>query len=538
MTDTAFLPRFLPRLQAGPDQKAKRPARLNLYPLQLPLTVVGVLLGVLALLLQDWVIAVSIFTIFALVGMIWRADMLPILPACITFQWLSCTTGYVYWYNVGEFPGGGYPTSLAETLMLSMLGLTCVVIGLRVALTVFKDVIFSKTLAPANDYDLRKVFILTVVLFGVYYVEDILPREIWFGAAQIIENILSLRFVPYFILLVATFERGKGYGYVWAATAWVLLPGLLTGFSNFKELLLVVIVAALAQWRPWVRSKRQVKENRRILMFGVIGVLVVGVFGIIWSGGVKQQWRDQIWQDTVKASPVERIGLFFTVVGEVLPELDLSRSTEAMAARMSSGTLYFSYVIDRVPKTVKHENGKIVSMAIANATQPRILFPNKANLGGDSWLVRKYAGIAAAGDESGASIGLGYMAEFYIDFGVWGIVFLSLIWGFVGGGAIALLARTSPSREVFLALIIGLLTAYFMAFDGNIIKLFSGLLLRTLIAGGTIAVVGGQLQRLIMRRKPAQQWGGTQGAQVFTGGSELIAPPPVIRDGSPISPAS
>lgn len=507
--------------------RRNRQMRVNLYPLQLPLFLVGVAAGVLMLLLQDWVVAVCVVTIFTLVGLIWRADMLPILPACITFQWLNCTTGYIYWHNTGTYPGGGYPTSMTETLMLAMLGLTSVVIGLRIALTLFKETIFTKTLAPANNYDLRKVFTLTVVLFGVYYVEDILPREIWFGAAQIIENILSLRFVPYFILLVTVFERGKGYGYVWAATAWVLLPGLLTGFSDFKELLLVVIVAALAQWRPWVKSRRQVRENRRILAFGVLGVIVVGFFGLIWSGGVKQQWRDQIWQGSVSASPVERMVLFFDTLGKVLPELDLGRSTEAMAARMSSGTLYFSYVVDRVPRAVKFENGKIFSMAIANATQPRILFPNKANLGGDSWLVRKYAGIAAAGDESGASIGLGYLAEFYIDFGVWGVILFSVFWGFCGGATIALLARVSPSREVFLALIIGLLTGYFMAFDGNFIKLFSGMLQRALVAGAVIAVVGGHLQRMIMRRQPVGRPGGL--SYGFTDASSLIVPPPMTQ---------
>jgi hypothetical protein len=525
MTEAVALPPKTPWFRP----KAARPARLNLYPLQWPLLVVGIAFGLVTLVVQDWVLAVCVATIFTLVGLIWRADMLPILPACITFQWINATSGYAYWHNTGVFPGGGYPTSLSQTLMLDMLGLSAIVVGLRIALTLFKNVIFTKTLAPSENYDLRKVVILTFVLFGIYYVEDILPREIWFGAAQIIENVLSLRFVPYFILLVTVFERGKGYGYVWATTAWVLLPGLLTGFSDFKELLLVVIVAALAQWRPWVRSKRQARENRRIIVFGVVGVIFVGAFGLVWSGGVKQQWRDEIWQETVTASPIERMGLFFTVVGRVLPNLDLGRSTEAMAARMSSGTLYFSYVIDRVPRVVPHENGKIFSLAIANATQPRILFPNKANLGGDSWLVRKYAGLAVAGDETGASIGLGYLAEFYIDFGTMGVLLFGIFWGFCGGATIALLARVSPSREVFLALIIGLLTGYFMALDGNFIKLFSGLLQRTLVAGGVIAISGGYLQKLILRRPQAGQRRMSPAPYAFAGASPLIVPPPLTQ---------
>ncbi|MDQ0463121.1 hypothetical protein QO010_000869 [Caulobacter ginsengisoli] len=537
MSDVELAQAFEASVAPPPRARKAKAPKVNLYPLQLPLFLVGLAFGFAALVLQDWVVAVCITTLFTLVGLIWRADMLPILPACISFQWLSATAGYVYQLNTGRFPGGGYPTSLPMTLMLAMLGLTAMVVGLRIVLTVFKTTVFEKTLATSAAYDLRKVFMLTIVLFAVYYVEDILPKDIWFGGAQIIENILSLRFVPYFILLVAAFERGKGYGYVWGATAWVLLPGLLTGFSDFKELLLVVIVAALAQWRPWVRSRRQARENRRILVFGAIGILVIGMFGIVWSGGVKREWRDEIWQETVTASPLERMELFFDVVGRVLPKLDLATAGESMAGRMSSGTLYFSYVVDRVPRVVPHENGKLFSLAIANATQPRFLFPNKGNLGGDSWLVRKYAGVNAAGDEEGASIGLGYMAEFFIDFGVLGVLVLGIFWGACGGGAIILLAKASPSREIFLALMIGLFTGYFMGFDGNFIKIFSGMLQRTLVAGAVIAIAGPHLQKMMLIRRPTHRPSPTDGGlhYAWPGAAQsmsppMIAPGPMGRD--------
>jgi hypothetical protein len=477
--------------------------RGSLYPLQIPLMVVGAAGALMALVFQDWVVAACVFSLFALVGASWRADMLPVIPACIAFQWVSAATGYIYTFNTGEFPGGGYPELLAETVLLAMLGLAAVVGGLRLMMALFRETIFSKTLAPLTGYNLNRVFILTLVIFAISYVVDVIPTSLWFGGAQIIENLLALRFVPYFLLLVAAFERGRGFAQVVIATLWVTAPQLLTGFSDFKEILFVIIIAALAQWRPWVRTRAQRRQNTRILLFGGIGAVVVLLFGIVWSGGVKQEWRDQIWSGGVSASPVERMGLFFETVGRVLPKLDVADSTETLAGRISSGTLYFTYVVERVPRVLPHENGMLVGRAIENATKPRFLFPNKVNLGGDSWLVRKYAGVAAAGDESGASIGMGYMAQFYIDFGVLGVIGLSIIWGAVGGGVMVLMAKVCPSREIFLAVIIGIFTQYFMAFDGSMIKLFAGLLQRTLIAAAVFALIGPRMQAWLLTRKRA-----------------------------------
>lgn len=484
-------------------EKRPKGRRGSLYPLQIPLMVVGAVGALLALVFQDWVIAICVFSLFALVGASWRADMLPVIPACIAFQWITATTGYVYSFNAGHFPGGGYPELLAETVLLAMVGLGAVVGGLRLIMTLFRDTIFAKTLAPVTRYNLNRVFVLTLVIFSISYVVDVIPKTLWFGGAQIIENLLALRFVPYFLLLVAAFERGRGFAQVAIATAWVTAPQLLTGFSDFKEILFVIIIAALAQWRPWVRTRVQQRQNTRILMFGGLGAIVVLLFGIVWSGGVKQEWRDQIWTGQISASPLERMGLFFDTVGRVLPRLDVRDSAETLASRISSGTLYFTYVVERVPRVVPHENGMLIGRAIENATKPRFLFPNKANLGGDSWLVRRYAGVAAAGDESGASIGLGYMAQFYIDFGALGVVAFSILWGAVGGGVMVLMAKVCPSREIFLAVVIGIFTQYFMAFDGSIIKLLAGLLQRTLIAAVVLALIGPRMQAWLLTRRRA-----------------------------------
>lgn len=491
MTETALAP---PDVNLIPPRYVRPAPRVKLYPLQTPLLIVGVAAAAVALVIQDPLMAMAVFCLFALVGASWRADMLPIMPACIAFQWVSATTGYFYFINIGHYPGGGYPLKLGLGLVLSMAGLGAIVAGLRLCLWIFRKRIFAKTLATPALYNIPRVFALTLALFAVSYFVNILPKQIWLGGAQIIETFLSLRFVPYFLLLVAVFQRGKGFSYAVAATLFVIGPQLLTGFSDFKEILFVIVIAALAQWRPWIRTRQQQRENRRIMTLGVVMAVLIAVFGVVWSGGLKGQWRDHVWKEDAAASPIEKLVIFGQVVETVLADFNVSNAVEQLAARLSSGALYFSFVLEHVPRSVPHEHGLLLGKAIANATQPRFLFPHKADLGGDSWLVRKYAGVAAAGDESGASIGLGYMAEFYIDFGIVGLIVLAFVWGGVGGGAMTLLARTSPSREIFLAITIGLFTQFYMGFDSSFIKLLAGLLQRLLVASLVFVLAGRQLQ--------------------------------------------
>lgn len=477
--------------------------KIKLYPLQTRLLVIGAIVGAIALATQDWAIALALFSLFAMVGASWRIDIVPVIPACIAYQWVSTVTAYIFYHNMGYVPGRFYSDAMQEAMILSIAGLAAVTLGFRISLHLFRNSIQAKTFQPATDYNIQRLFTLTLVGFAVSYVVDIAPKSIWFGGAQIIENLLALRFVPYFMLLVAAIGRRRHYRYLILATAFVILPQLLTGFSDFKEILFVILIALLARWRPWIRTKRQSRENWRMLVFGSLGAVALLYMGMVWNGGIKQEWRDRIWSGVITESPIERMSMFFEISGRVVKKLDMTTAAEYLVARLTSGEIFFAQVTERVPSTVDHENGRLLWMAVQNAITPRFLFPDKPNLGGDSWLVRKYAGVSVAGDESGASIGLGYMAEFYVDFGIPGVLGLSLLWGMVGGAGIGLLARASPSREIFLALIIGLLTQLFMSFDGSFIKLFAGFLQRAAISYVVFMFVGPPMHRWLTNRRPA-----------------------------------
>jgi hypothetical protein len=93
----------------------------------------------------------------------------------------------------------------------------------------------------------------------------------------------------------------------------------------------------------------------------------------------------------------------------------LAEGLEAMILRMSY-VYYFALTIANVPDNVPYENGTLWLGSLQHVITPRLLFPNKAVID-DSERTTLYTGIQVAGMEEGTSIGLGYMAESYIDFG-------------------------------------------------------------------------------------------------------------------------
>ena len=144
--------------------------------------------------------------------------------------------------------------------------------------------------------------------------------------------------------------------------------------------------------------------------------------------------------------------------------------------------------------------------AIRNALMPRFLFPDKPLLRNDSLTVRKYAGVWVAGDELKTSVGMGYIGEFYIDFGWPGVVIMCFLWGSMGGLVMVIYARISPSKEIFFGLCAITLMQYYMSFDGSFIKLFAGVIQQCAILSVAIWLLGGPFNRWVSSgRAPGRQ---------------------------------
>jgi hypothetical protein len=172
---------------------------------------------------------------------------------------------------------------------------------------------------------------------------------------------------------------------------------------------------------------------------------------------------------------------------------------EALPTRLSSGLGFTSLVLERVPRVIDHERGFLTRRALLHVTQPRFLFPDKGNLGGDSWLVARYAGVMAADESSGTSVGLGYMTQFYIDFGRVGAVALAFLLGLVIAAILETLRAVSPSALLYGGAATMILLANFRNYDGELAKILGGLLTQAAVLALMLATVARPIHRALLR---------------------------------------
>ena len=114
----------------------------------------------------------------------------------------------------------------------------------------------------------------------------------------------------------------------------------------------------------------------------------------------------------------ERLGTLRDLVLELNKE-KLAEAVENLVLRIGYMDL-FALTIENVPDNVPFEHGALWGGTILHVLKPRVLFPDKEAID-DSAETRKYTGQEVAGEEQGTSIGLGYLTQSYIDFGVPGM---------------------------------------------------------------------------------------------------------------------
>jgi hypothetical protein len=119
--------------------------------------------------------------------------------------------------------------------------------------------------------------------------------------------------------------------------------------------------------------------------------------------------------------------------------------------------------------------------AVGHIMMPRLLFPDKPVLASDSELVRHYTGQYVAGAESGTSIGLGYIAEFYVDFGFIGAMIMCFILGVYFGIILRLWFLFCRIPALVHAAAILVAWSSFNVYDASLVKLVGSVTMQGLV---------------------------------------------------------
>jgi hypothetical protein len=463
---------------------------MNKYPLLRNSGHIGALLGIFAgILTGEWLVGYAVLTLCVTIGLTWRRDEAPVFPFILALQWLQVTSGYLFYVITGVIPTFYEAGDIDRTVMIALTGLLVLAAGIRVGASIPER---EPNEEPMYVRNLTGLFWLVMLLYGINYV-SLLNTKVFGGFDVTLERVLLMRQIPLLLLWFEVFRQQRHRMYLWITLAWVFVPALASYFSDFKTPLLLALIVSASTWRPW--------ENRfwRFTIAGTartVAMLTAVLFlAMTWQAGVKRDTRKAYDSFAVGSNPIERIELFLSSAATAVPVVfkDTQFVVEGLISRVWY-VVFFSRVLEYVPALEPHSDGELLQMAITNTVVPRILFSDKLVLPSDSYYTRRFTGINVA--DGNTSISIGYMAEFYADWGLFGMFVSVFIYGGLMGGA-AWLVHTLVRPRVLVnpALITVLLVASF--FENQFIKTLASLAVGLIVTVGVIWVCRRHFERFV-----------------------------------------
>ncbi len=447
---------------------------MSTHPLVSRAFAVGAAAGVLVAVATSSVLSgTAVFALAVMVGLTWRVDEIPVMPFVLSYQWLQVSAGYFYHQATGHFPGEYQPGDLDLAVFLSLAGLLLIALAVRLV---------ARATARPHDvhqqwtvHNLRGLFLLVIGLYSINYV-----TTLSFGGGSlsvILDRLVQLRQVPLILLWIEVLRQGRHRSYLWLSLAWVFIPQLGSYFSDFKTPLLLLLIVSAFFWEPWNVDHRKITAAGLARVGGAVAAALF--LAMLWQGGVKQDIRKAYDDDAVGANPFDRIQLFVERAGDALPGVqnETRDVVEGLVSRVSYVT-FFSRVLEHVPAREPHADGELLQMALSNAFMPRFLFPSKGALPSDSYYTRRFAGVLVMEDNT--SISIGYLAEFYADWGFAGMFLSVFAYGLLMGFAIWLLRTHAPSFLSNPAIVCTMLVV--LPFEHQFVKGLASLLMAVILA--------------------------------------------------------
>jgi len=342
-----------------------------------------------------------------------EAELIPLMPLhglfyALTFGLPVISNKLAVFSPVQDFPGKilwneAINNSLTSALMLTIIGQFCLYLGYYG----FGKLYIKLKPIRVRDITIQQQLIFSWFLFGCYLLLQLFPklREM----PSINQLSTPLAYISLGILALLDLDRKL---ISWhrvlfrIAQAFVILNALLSG--SLAPLVLLIVFFGVLYWG----NKKRIPWHL-IALIALIMVLL---------NPIKQQFRKHTWSaDNKSISIIEKTFLLGGVVREhyenkpLLLEISKDKGLINRAANVS----LFSYTIFATPEFIPYWSGDTYR-TLWTSFIPRILWPGKpqATIGQDFghryYLLQKY--------DKGTSINLPWLIEFYINFGILGVV--------------------------------------------------------------------------------------------------------------------
>ncbi len=421
---------------------------------------------------QPVLTAAAFATLLVVTSLLYIRGESVILFACAGMHWLRSTTALIF-AGVTGIPlekALDYPNQ-EEAAWLSLGGVLVLAIGMRLAISPHGrgSDIGQRMEADASRMSLSQ---LNMTWWATFLFTHALGGVLWKlgGFRQLGATFLGLNWVIFFMLAYKVLSEERGYGILLTAVAVQVAVGLTGYFGSFKEVLLIGMVVALS-----------LRRGMSLRIRGIaIGLFVVGVVASMFWSVVKQDYREflqQQWSQKGGADMMTRLGAVRTMIGR-MDSQTLGDGFHTFLARVSYTGLFGS-TIAHVPAFEPHSKGELWLGAVQHVLMPRILFPDKEVLD-DSARARRFTGIRLAGMEEGTSIGIGYFAESYADFGPIGMMFPIGIMGMLFGRAYNNFTA-KPDSLIGAAMATSIVFSELQAYEASNVKIFGGFAAQVLV---------------------------------------------------------
>jgi hypothetical protein len=350
----------------------------------------------------------AIAVLIVSIQLLWRSGEPPVLVFACGMQWLqaSAVIFYIDFYKVPlATAGGGQEFEVAT--WLSLIAVFVLALGMRLALIRCRRSQHAALVASALRINIANAFVAYLITFAVATVVErtafAVPQ-----LTQVIYSLVTLKWVAVFILAYSTIEQRSGYIFLVVIMCIEVTVGVLGFFSDFKSVFFLVLVVAMTS--PFALRGRR-------LAISLVSALALFFFGVVWSA-IKVEYREFLNQGSgeqvVTVSVEDSATKFSDLVGNLTWE-NFTGGFESMILRVGY-TDFFARTIANVPNNVPYEHGALWLGALEHIVTPRLLFPEKATIS-DSERTMLYTGVDVGGAKEGTSIGIGYVAESYVDFG-------------------------------------------------------------------------------------------------------------------------
>ena len=360
------------------------------------------------------------------------------------------------------------------------MGLATIIslIGLMV---MFVPIIYYQNKIPALSFSILKehadrlsinrtfyAYLIAFVITGLLNsVRFLLP-----GYTQVIISIVNLKWF-FFLLLgfqcILKNKRKKEF-YFFIALEFIL--GFYSFFSEFKTVMYFVAVLYLVMLRF---------ISMRKFFVGAVICSLIFLAGTIWTT-VKVEYRRFLNKgavsQNVNVSQNEALTKLYEITNTQGKNVT-SSATERFLDRLQ-GTYHLAKTMDRVPDIIPYQNGKNWGETFAFVFTPRLFNPDKPQLN-SSEKASKYTGIKYAGRDQGTAFSLGYFADCYIDFGIFGMLILLFLIGLLFGVTYFYFIKSTTTNFIFNFSIVSALYMRFFAFEMDSV-FFIGSLITDLLA--------------------------------------------------------